>query len=193
MAGAWFTWELLKSCCCSFFCSLGSQTSYFTPALVFLSPTCVPGRKYTLSSILTRWFCRSWVSENWTLWAWHSKDGHADDVCSLCHSLLFSGGLFVHQSHLPTCELAAINLIFLGFPRFATMVADFINCLPPFMRGWGVISSLQKWKIQGGGGVLSEIPSVVGVWIFSGTTHCIILLCTHNNLLFQLADYLGMR
>ena len=38
-------------------------------------------------------------------------------------------------------------------------------------KGWGVISSLQKWKIQGGGGVLSEIPSVVGVWIFSGTTH----------------------
>ena len=37
-------------------------------------------------------------------------------------------------------------------------------------RGWGVISSLQKWKIQGGGGVLSEIPPVVGVWIFSGTT-----------------------
>ena len=57
-----------------------------------------------------------------------------------------------------------------------------------FQRGWGVfvilveipdewgggaISSLQKWKIQrgGGGGVLSEIPSMVGVWIFSGTTH----------------------
>ena len=37
-------------------------------------------------------------------------------------------------------------------------------------KGWGVISSLQKWKIQGGGGVLSEIPSMVGVWIFSGTT-----------------------
>ena len=37
-------------------------------------------------------------------------------------------------------------------------------------KGWGVISSLQKWKIQGGGGVLSEIPSVLGVWIFSGTT-----------------------
>ena len=32
-----------------------------------------------------------------------------------------------------------------------------------------------------------------GVWIFSGTTHCIILLRTHNNLVFQLADYLGMR
>ena len=39
-------------------------------------------------------------------------------------------------------------------------------------EGWGAISSLQKWKIQGGGGVLSEISSVVGVWIFSGTTHC---------------------
>ena len=39
-------------------------------------------------------------------------------------------------------------------------------------KGWGVISSLQKWKIQRGGGVLSEIPSVAGVWIFSGTTHC---------------------
>ena len=38
-------------------------------------------------------------------------------------------------------------------------------------EGWGAISFLQKWKIQGGGGVLSEIPSVVGVWIFSGTTH----------------------
>ena len=55
-----------------------------------------------------------------------------------------------------------------------------------FQRGWGVfvilveipegwggggINPLQKWKIQGGGGILSEIPSVVGVWIFSGTTH----------------------
>ena len=43
-------------------------------------------------------------------------------------------------------------------------------------EGWGggAISSLQKWKIHGGGwgggGVQSEIPSVVGVWIFSGTT-----------------------
>ena len=41
-------------------------------------------------------------------------------------------------------------------------------------EGWGAISSLQKWKIQGGGGVLSEIPSVVGAWIFSGTTHSIV-------------------
>ena len=30
---------------------------------------------------------------------------------------------------------------------------------------------VKKWKFQGGGvGDLCEIPSVVGVWIFSGTT-----------------------
>ena len=41
-----------------------------------------------------------------------------------------------------------------------------------FPKGWGVKKIPQKWKIQGGGGgVLCEIPSVVGVWIFSGTTH----------------------
>ena len=45
-------------------------------------------------------------------------------------------------------------------------------------KGWGVISSLQKWKIQGGGGVLSEIPSVVGVWIFSGTTQWVLINLT---------------
>ena len=40
-----------------------------------------------------------------------------------------------------------------------------------FPKGWGVKKIPRKWKILGGGGVLSEIPSVVGVWIFSGTTH----------------------
>ena len=34
----------------------------------------------------------------------------------------------------------------------------------------------KKWKFRGGGGYLPEIPSVVGVWIFSGTTHCIVFL-----------------
>ena len=52
-------------------------------------------------------------------------------------------------------------------------------------RGWGVISSLQKWKIQGGGGVLSEVPSVVGVWIFSGTTHCYNLFTVLKQLFSQ--------
>ena len=34
----------------------------------------------------------------------------------------------------------------------------------------------KKWKFRGGGGDLREIPSVVGVWIFSGTTQCIIII-----------------
>ena len=38
------------------------------------------------------------------------------------------------------------------------------------LEGRGVTIFLKKWKIRGGGGgVLSELPSVVGVWIFSGT------------------------
>ena len=37
-------------------------------------------------------------------------------------------------------------------------------------EGRGVTVFLKKWKIRGGGGILSELPSVVGVWIFSGTT-----------------------
>ena len=40
-------------------------------------------------------------------------------------------------------------------------------------EGWGrgVILVVKNWKFWGGGGGLCEIPSVVGVWIFSGTTH----------------------
>ena len=37
-------------------------------------------------------------------------------------------------------------------------------------EGWGVILVVKNWKFRGGGGSLHEIPSVVGVWIFSGTT-----------------------
>ena len=44
-------------------------------------------------------------------------------------------------------------------------------------EGWGVILVGQKWKFRGGGGVLREIPSVVGVWIFSGTTQWEMFLC----------------
>ena len=37
--------------------------------------------------------------------------------------------------------------------------------------GGGLPLPLKKWKIQGGGGVQDKkIPSVVGVWICSGTT-----------------------
>ena len=40
-------------------------------------------------------------------------------------------------------------------------------------EGWGGGLPLlpQNGKSEGVGGVLYEIPSVVGVWIFSGTTH----------------------
>ena len=38
--------------------------------------------------------------------------------------------------------------------------------------GWGGYFSGQKMEIPGRRGGLREIPSVVGVWIFSGTTHC---------------------
>ena len=60
--------------------------------------------------------------------------------------------------------------------NFSRGVGGSLSHLWKFRRGGGAISSLQKWKIRGGGGVLSEIPSVVGVWIFSGTTQC--MLCT---------------
>ena len=35
---------------------------------------------------------------------------------------------------------------------------------------------VKNWKFRGGGGALREIPSVVGVWIFSGTTHSELVL-----------------
>ena len=38
-------------------------------------------------------------------------------------------------------------------------------------EGWGGYSLLKKTENRGRRGVLSEIPPVVGVWIFSGTTH----------------------
>ena len=38
-------------------------------------------------------------------------------------------------------------------------------------EGWGGYFTVQKMEIPGRRGGLREIPSVVGVWIFSGTTH----------------------
>ena len=54
--------------------------------------------------------------------------------------------------------------------NFSRRVGGSLSHLWEFGRGGGTISSPQKWKIQGGGGVLSGIPSMVGAWIFSGTT-----------------------
>ena len=39
----------------------------------------------------------------------------------------------------------------------------------------GDTTATPKWKIRRGGGVLYEIPSVVGVWIFSGTTQLAVM------------------
>ena len=43
-------------------------------------------------------------------------------------------------------------------------------------EGWGVILVIKKWKFRGGGEAYVKVPSVVGVWIFSGTTHCHLLI-----------------
>ena len=47
-------------------------------------------------------------------------------------------------------------------------------------EGWGVILVVQKMEIPGRRGVLREIPSVVGVWIFSGTTQCKIIITRYT-------------
>ena len=40
------------------------------------------------------------------------------------------------------------------------------------LEGWGVYFSGLKWKFHGGGGGdLSKIASMLGVWVFSRTTH----------------------
>ena len=41
---------------------------------------------------------------------------------------------------------------------------------------WGGYFTGQKMEILGGRGGLREIPSMVGVWIFSGTTHSCLTL-----------------
>ena len=38
------------------------------------------------------------------------------------------------------------------------------------LEGWEVILVVKKMEIPGGGGHLCGIPSMVGVWIFSGAT-----------------------
>ena len=67
-------------------------------------------------------------------------------------------------------------------PHSSTLIV-FLRENELFQRGWGVFVTLveilegwgghqfpAKMENPGGWGVLSEIPSVVGVWIFSETT-----------------------
>ena len=42
--------------------------------------------------------------------------------------------------------------------------------LVEILEGWGVNFVFKQWKFRGGVEELREIPSVVGVWILSGTT-----------------------
>ena len=60
-------------------------------------------------------------------------------------------------------QTASFNLYFEKI-NFSTGVGGSLSYFVEIPEGWGggVISSLQIWKIQGCGGVLSEIPSVVG-------------------------------
>ena len=61
-------------------------------------------------------------------------------------------------------QTASFNLYFVKI-NFSTGVGGSLSYFVEIPEGWGgggVISSLQIWKIQGCGGVLSEIPSVVG-------------------------------
>ena len=57
-------------------------------------------------------------------------------------------------------QTASFNLYFEKI-NFSTGVGGSLSYFVEIPKG-GVISSLQIWKIQGCGGVLSEIPSVVG-------------------------------
>ena len=61
-------------------------------------------------------------------------------------------------------QTASFNLYFVEI-NFSTGVGGSLSYFVEILEGWGggeVISSLQIWKIQGCGGVLHEIPPVVG-------------------------------
>ena len=62
-----------------------------------------------------------------------------------------------------------------------------------FQGGGGVTASSLKWKIRRGGGVLYDIPSVVGVWIFSGTTHLFLVVDRMENVLYLITYLPGQK
>ena len=76
------------------------------------------------------------------------------------------------------CRQLSVQSVYFDFNTlfhqnyFFQRVWGVFKILVEIPEGWGVIFVVKKWKFRGGGGVLHEIPSVVGVWIFSGTTHC---------------------
>ena len=51
----------------------------------------------------------------------------------------------------------------------------------------------KKWKFRGEGGDLREIPSVVGVWIFSGTTQSLSVITSVQSKQICSSDDLEMH
>ena len=50
-----------------------------------------------------------------------------------------------------------------------------------FQRGGGVFTNPSGTEIPSGWGVKTKKPSVGGVWIFSGTAHCLLFLLQENS------------
>ena len=76
--------------------------------------------------------------------------------------------------------------------NFSRGVEGSLSHLWKFRRGRGGRKYPTKMENQevggGGGGVLSEIPSLVGVGIFSGTTHCRVMLAFLPRFTFHISD-----
>ena len=80
------------------------------------------------------------------------------------------------------CRQLSVQSVYFDFNTrsrqnyFFQRVWGVFKILVEILEGWG--GGLFLWSImeipgrRGEGGVLHEIPSVVGVWVFSLTTHC---------------------
>ena len=64
------------------------------------------------------------------------------------------------------------TISYFWFPQGMIIFPGGVRQKRNFRRGGGSVLRVNFWKIQRGGGVIGKIPSVGGVWIFSGTTHC---------------------
>ena len=60
---------------------------------------------------------------------------------------------------------------YIWFPQGMIIFPVGVRQKQNFRRGGGSVLGVNFWKIQRGGGVIGKIPSIGGVWIFSGTTH----------------------
>ena len=111
--------------------------------------------------------------------------GQADDFPKVFYLLRIQAhlhclqcfSLFVTLSSYVQCKLLHVWSVY--FSHFLAKIIFFrgvwgvYKMIVEIPEGWEGYFSGQKFEIPGrrGGGGLREIPSVVGVWIFSGTTH----------------------